>query len=178
MTTPFTRGMAEATALTRDGKIGAATALIRSLLRPASGAAVAPDDGAAIDGTCTRIGESDRAQPEEMQAKPQKARQTAPRQPSRTGLAETLRGIAAGGMPARGPLAAAGPAVPARAAFLTLAHSGAEGRRDYRLYVPANRGTGPMPLVVMLHGCTQTPEDFAIGTGMNALAEAAGILVA
>ena len=30
----------------------------------------------------------------------------------------------------------------------------------------------------MLHGCTQTPEDFAIGTGMNALAEEFGCLVA
>lgn len=35
-----------------------------------------------------------------------------------------------------------------------------------------------MPLVVMLHGCTQTPEDFAIGTGMNRVAEEQGLLIA
>jgi poly(hydroxyalkanoate) depolymerase family esterase len=30
---------------------------------------------------------------------------------------------------------------------------------------------------MMLHGCTQTPEDFATGTGMNAHADAAGLIV-
>ncbi|VTU18783.1 extracellular catalytic domain type 1 short-chain-length polyhydroxyalkanoate depolymerase [Variovorax sp. PBL-E5] len=47
----------------------------------------------------------------------------------------------------------------------------------YKLFVPA-RGTGtPRPLVVMLHGCTQNPEDFATGTGMNRLAAERGFLV-
>lgn len=49
----------------------------------------------------------------------------------------------------------------------------------YRLYVPpgAAFAAGPPALVLMLHGCTQGPEDFAAGTRMNDLARSAGVLV-
>ncbi len=59
------------------------------------------------------------------------------------------------------------------------AHSFANeaGARDYKLYIPSRTVTHP-PLVVMLHGCTQSPDDFAAGTGMNLLAEQEGFLVA
>ncbi|KFI05790.1 PHB depolymerase family esterase [Massilia sp. BSC265] len=52
-----------------------------------------------------------------------------------------------------------------------------EGRRRYKLYVPARAAEGPRPLVVMLHGCTQDAGDFAAGTAMNTVAEAHGCLV-
>src|SRR5690606_25380892 len=45
------------------------------------------------------------------------------------------------------------------------------------LYVPASGGDSPMPLVVMLHGCTQSADDFAAGTQMSRLAEAHGFIV-
>ena len=51
------------------------------------------------------------------------------------------------------------------------------GTLDYRLYVPATPLASP-PLVVMLHGCTQSAEDFARGTQMDALAEEMGFIVA
>lgn len=51
------------------------------------------------------------------------------------------------------------------------------GTRDYRLFEPARPDARPLPLVVMLHGCTQDPDDFARGTRMNALARAQGVLV-
>lgn len=47
----------------------------------------------------------------------------------------------------------------------------------YRLFVPIGRGDEPRALVVMLHGCGQNATDFALGTGMNELAEEAGFLV-
>ena len=52
------------------------------------------------------------------------------------------------------------------------------GARDWRLYVPSAAAAGaPLPLVVMLHGCTQDADDFARGTRMDAVAEAANAFV-
>ena len=61
--------------------------------------------------------------------------------------------------------------------FIAGSHGGEAGSRRYKLYIPAKPAEGRRPLVVMLHGCTQNPDDFAVGTGMNALAEEFGFLV-
>ncbi|MFN6979917.1 MAG: alpha/beta hydrolase family esterase, partial [Gemmobacter sp.] len=50
--------------------------------------------------------------------------------------------------------------------------------RAYKLYVPASQPTRPRGLIVMLHGCNQTPDDFAVGTHMNRLAEKHGLAIA
>lgn len=52
------------------------------------------------------------------------------------------------------------------------------GGRDYRLYIPASLPGGPQGLILMLHGCTQDPDDFAAGTAMNTHAERHGLIVA
>lgn len=67
-----------------------------------------------------------------------------------------------------------------RGEFLHAVYRNEHGQREYRLYRPdgyADNGR-PMPLVVMLHGCAHTPENFAVGTRMNALADRLGLLVA
>ena len=53
----------------------------------------------------------------------------------------------------------------------------AAGARDYLLHVPEAAKDGATGLIVMLHGCTQTPADFAAGTAMNALADREGFAV-
>jgi poly(hydroxyalkanoate) depolymerase family esterase len=52
-------------------------------------------------------------------------------------------------------------------------HADHAGRRAYKLYIPSGALTldQTLPLVVMLHGCTQSPDDFAADTRMNELAE-------
>lgn len=70
------------------------------------------------------------------------------------------------------------PPVPDGARFLTRSFTCAAGTRNYRLYVSASAPDRPRGLVVMLHGCKQDPDDFAMGTGMNAVAEAHGLMVA
>jgi poly(hydroxyalkanoate) depolymerase family esterase len=67
--------------------------------------------------------------------------------------------------------------LPEAAQFLAGSFAAEAGSRAYKLYIPANRLRAPAPLVIMLHGCTQSPDDFAAGTGMNTLAEEHGLLV-
>lgn len=62
-------------------------------------------------------------------------------------------------------------ALPVGAEFKHDTFTCASGSRTYRTYIPASAKEGVSGVVMMLHGCTQTPEDFAAGTGMNALAE-------
>lgn len=118
-----------------------------------------------------------------------------------TEAARILRGALGGALPAAGPdLAPTGPDTPARSLRTVVeelrerrpvvprpptpaSEDGLESRtftcaagsRDYRLFVPEGVPTG---LLVMLHGCTQGPEDFATGTRMNALAARHGLVVA
>ena len=86
-------------------------------------------------------------------------------------------GLSTRTQPTRAPQPAEAPS-PASSRFEThhLAHEAAT--RRYKLFVPAGTWDTPRPLVVMLHGCTQTPDDFAAGTQMNERAGEAGVLVA
>ena len=137
--------MAEATRLTRAGRLSEASALIQAALagHPSRGAGPTPP-GPALDLV-----------------------------PERPRLASTPPGPAAKARPARPLPSDAGKP----GSFTEQTYTSPAGTLAYRLYVPAGATAG-MPLVVMLHGCTQSPEDFARGTGMNRLADALGFFVA
>lgn len=72
----------------------------------------------------------------------------------------------------------AGIEVPDGATYESRHYSGPAGSRNYTLYVPTPRPEGFRGVILMLHGCTQSPDDFARGTRMNQAAEEAGYIVA
>ena len=55
--------------------------------------------------------------------------------------------------------------------FISGSYSNPAGTRAYKLYIPSGYAGRILPLLVMLHGCTQGPDDFAAGTCMNSFAE-------
>jgi poly(hydroxyalkanoate) depolymerase family esterase len=61
--------------------------------------------------------------------------------------------------------------------WLREAYANRAGNREYRLYVPSCYTGQGLPMIVMLHGGTQTADDFAAGTRMNELAERHQFLV-
>jgi poly(hydroxyalkanoate) depolymerase family esterase len=68
--------------------------------------------------------------------------------------------------------------VPEGARFEERTFSNDAGSRTYKVYVPSGFSGQSLPVVVMLHGCTQNPDDFAAGTRMNEVAEEQTFLVA
>lgn len=172
----------------RSGDPAGATDIIRAALG-AGGLATAP--GGAPDGSLRsspatadrssggrkgRAIDADEARRDSAEVRPEQSAGPQ-RHGRRKSLGETVRSLKArkaprsGGVrPGRGMTAE----VPLSegAAFRNLHYSCAAGTRRYRLYLPASTGESLRGLVVMLHGCTQNPEDFAAGTGMNAVAEA------
>ena len=127
-----------------------------SLARASSGADYAND---LVRRTLAQHGLA--AQPKDTVPAPRKSGLTSPR------VAKT----------SKGGKVRSGTAMPEGAAFTTAHYSCAEGERRYLTYVPASAQDGLQGLVVMLHGCTQTPEDFATGSQMNALAESHRLVV-
>ena len=140
----------QATELTRRGKLTEATALIQRSLAAASPSARPPTATSkydVIEGEFAEIGSS----------RP-------------TGQAKPAGDIASPPAPALINTKAPGQ-------FIAGSHANAAGERAYKLYIPSYHDGRALPLIVMLHGCTQSPDDFAAGTRMNRLAEEARCLV-
>jgi poly(hydroxyalkanoate) depolymerase family esterase len=164
----------EATRLTRAGQLVEATALLQRMLRgerdpgPASRRAaptpLARLEPPTIDAKARVVEESER-RPVAQAASTQRPKRPAP--------LDGMRKFS--GLGLRGPIGRAPPStsdiVPEGTKFIESTFSNAAGSRTYKLFIPSRSRGQQFPLVVMLHGCTQSPDDFAAGTRMNFLAE-------
>jgi poly(hydroxyalkanoate) depolymerase family esterase len=170
----------EATRLTQAGQLTEATALLQRMFRgeraPAAPSPVPdrislPDRAPpTIDLEANHVGGADRAaRAETPTATPRRHRPLFARAKDGTWLG--LRDV-------KQTPASTTDIVPEGAKFIEGTYSNPAGSRTYKLFVPTGYRQGqPLPLIVMLHGCTQSPDDFAAGTRMNFIAEEQTCLV-
>ncbi len=193
MKTDFSAAMRQAAKLTRSQNVMEATRVIqRALADAAAPPADAPRETTLVLPPARGIAGTEDAfepSPQHRKRAATAGEATTERRPSgrmRRPLGEVLKllrqaelsGLGRGSakLPAlrKGPTVAA----PEGAAYLTRSFACAAGSRDYKVYVPSGAEGRALPLIVMLHGCTQSPDDFAVGTGMNGLAEERSFIVA
>lgn len=170
-------GMAEATRLTREGRLAEATTVIQSTLGgrftpPASPETYSDTGGETIETTSRVVDEA----PTRVPSHSDPTRYALRGVPRRS---ERWRGIPH--LPASPPGAMfrtveSAPA-PTGGSFIERSYTNRAGTRIYKLYVPSGYVGQEVPLLVMLHGCTQNPNDLAAGTRMNVLAEEHTFLV-
>jgi poly(hydroxyalkanoate) depolymerase family esterase len=153
----------EATRLTRSGHLVEATVLLQRMLRGETApAATAPATG--------RPAPAAGREPPTIDVKANAAQTRDAPRTLRTpaDLAKHLPGL---GLSLRRAPPSMADIVPDGARFVEGTYKNAAGSRAYRLFIPSGYHGQPIPLVIMLHGCTQSPEDFAAGTRMNFIAE-------
>ena len=162
----------EATRLTRAGQLVEATRLLQRVLRGESAPDALRSDRIAltgrepliIDAKPNTIEETDSPHlARAISAQPRTLHELLDRTKERLGLGRL-------GLIKRVPPSTPD-IVPGGARFIEGIYSNPAGSRTYRLFIPSRYQGQPLPLVVMLHGCTQSPDDFAAGTRMNNIAE-------
>lgn len=179
--------MLKAAQLTRAGQLMEATEIIQRMLRPGEGAGPAtPGTSGGTEGLIegdfyVMDAEDSGAAPSEPQPRPPPEwKANFHGGPAWTSMdLEALNGQWRG---FKGPMGAPRPArtpdpLSDGARFITGSYANPAGARHYKLYVPSSYAGQSLPLIVMLHGCTQDPDDFAAGTRMNELAEKEPCLV-
>jgi poly(hydroxyalkanoate) depolymerase family esterase len=169
-------GIAEATRLTQQGRLDEATAAIQRSLGGAF-APAAQEDTREKDEPIEVISQLVREAPRGPAGGPR----TADRRPGTTawttpGPTLLTRGVQPISRTKSGKLATV--SVPEGGRFVERSYTNSAGTRSYKLYIPSGYTGQAVPLIVMLHGCTQSPDDFAMGTRMNELSEEHTFLVA
>ncbi len=179
-------GMAEATRLTREGRLAEATAVIQRTLGGTFAPTPEGSDGTDEPNEATFRIVDEASQPTSTRCRRATRRgsggvaRPTPEPPLQhfrdlPSLSNSLAGVLPGAVE-RAPAPAV---VPAGGRFIDRSYTDRAGSRAYKLYIPSGYVVGQVaPLVVMLHGCTQNPDDFAAGTHMNVLAEEHTFLVA